>query len=182
MSLSNMGYETILIIYPFIKNKKKVKKWCQLSLIFTTLLYLYLTFITFAYFPVDQLEKEIWPTLTSFKIVNLPVVERFEFIGIANWCLIILPSICISLWCSSKLIKRTIKFKMKYNIFLLSILVLLGCIFFETRPQISILNSLINSIGFIIGYIYIPILTVLLWLTMKIKAKKKSKTEKSSTV
>lgn len=174
MKLSNMGYETILIYYPFIKNPNKARKWGQLSLIFTTFLYLYMTFLSFAFYAQNELNKEIWPTLTAFKVVKLPVVERFEFIGVANWCLIILPSICLSLWCSGRLIKRTIKLKMKMNIFILSILVLFGCILFDKKAQIDILNNIINDMGFVIGYIYIPILFLLLCLAVKIKSKKKT--------
>lgn len=174
MTLSNMGYETLLIYYPFLKNPNKAKKWGQLSLIFTTFMYLYITLLTFAFFAQDELKKEVWPTLTSFKIVKLPVVERFEFIGIANWSLIVLPSICLSLWCSGRLIKRTTKLKMKHNIIILSILVVLGCILFDKKSQIDILNEIINDLGFIIVYIYIPILLLLLWLVMKIKAKKQT--------
>lgn len=177
MSLSNMGYETFLIFYPFIKNQNKARKWGQLALIFTTLSFLYAAFISFGFYSRNQLEKEIWPTLTTFKIVKLPVVERFEFIGIANWSLIILPSICISLWCAGRLLKRTTKIKMKYGVFILSFLILLGCIALDTRSGVTILNSIINTLGFIIGYIYIPVLFVLLSIAMKIKAKKKSPIE-----
>ncbi|KQL54399.1 hypothetical protein AN964_13425 [Heyndrickxia shackletonii] len=174
MSLSNMGYETILMFYPFIKNPSKANKWGQLSLIFTTVLFIYTSFLSFAFYSKDQLAKEVWPTLTAFKIVKLPVVERFEFIGIANWCIVILPSICISLWCASRLLKRTTKLKMKYGTLILSFLILMGCIFFDEKDKIYILNSIINSIGFIIGYIYIPILFVILSIVMKIKSNKKT--------
>ncbi|MBS4174365.1 GerAB/ArcD/ProY family transporter [Bacillus sp. FJAT-49736] len=174
MSLANSGFETLLIYYPFLKNPKKAKKYGQISLLFTTLMYLFTTLITFAYFAQTELKREIWPTLTAYKIVKLPVVERFEYIGIANWCLTILPSSCITLWCAGRLLKRTTKIKMKYGVLLYGALILLGCIAIKTRAEIDILNALTNDFGFFMGYIYIPLLFVLLWLAIKIKSKKKA--------
>ncbi|MBB2482527.1 GerAB/ArcD/ProY family transporter [Bacillus sp. APMAM] len=171
MSLANSGYETLMLFYPYIKSPNKARKWGQLSIIFTTILYLFTTFLTFAFFAQTELKKEIWPTLTAYKIVKLPVVERFEFIGIANWCLIILPSICLSIWCAGRLLKRTIKLNLKYSVPILCTLILFGCIVIKTRSEIDILNSIINDLGFFLGYIYIPILFVLLWLVTKIRSK-----------
>lgn len=174
MSFSTIGYETLLIFYPFIKSPTKTKKWAQLALIFTITLYLFITLITFAFFPEDELKTELWPTLSAYTVVKLPVVARFEFIGIANWCLIILPSICLSLWCSSRLLKRSFTFNMKYGVFIFSTLVLLGCVALKTKEDIAILNEIINNLGFFLDYMYIPLLLVLLCLALKIKAKRKS--------
>ncbi|WP_432759418.1 hypothetical protein [Bacillus methanolicus] len=37
----------------------------------------------------------------------MPFVERLEYIGISSCLLIILPNICVAIWISSRLIKRT---------------------------------------------------------------------------
>ncbi|MCA1319226.1 spore germination protein [Bacillus tianshenii] len=158
MTLSMLGFETLLIFYPFISTPEKSKKWAHLGVFSTSLLYLFLTIVTFAYFSEGKLAKNIWATLSIWKIIELPFVERMEYIGIANWCLIILPNVCIFLWCSSRLAKRI--FHMKHRTTLIIITVLVFCVMqlFEDRKLINDLNSYLGEIGFYMGYVYIPVL------------------------
>ncbi|MBS4174741.1 GerAB/ArcD/ProY family transporter [Bacillus sp. FJAT-49736] len=169
MTLTNLGYEVLLVYYPYIKQPNKSKKWAHIGLIFTTILNLYVTLITFAFYPQEQLQKNVWATLTTFKIIHFPVVERFEFIGIANWCLVVLPIICIALWSASRILKRTLKVKQKYGVVLLSFFIFIGCQQLKTRMNVDTINNLIANIGFILNYVYIPMLFVLLMVVNKVK-------------
>ncbi|MBB2480845.1 GerAB/ArcD/ProY family transporter [Bacillus sp. APMAM] len=182
MSLTNLGYELIWVYYPFIKEPTKSKKWAHLALVFTTIVNLFVTLITFAFYSQPQLQKNIWATLTTFKIIHFPVVERFEFIGIANWCLVILPIVCLSLWSASRILKRTVKVKQKYGVVLISFFVFLVCLQLETRLHIDLINAIISDIGFFINYVYIPLLFVLLIIVNKVKKmmKKQKKSSASS--
>jgi spore germination protein AB len=171
MSLTYIGYETIFVFYPFIKDPKKSKKWAHSGLLFSTILYLYITIITFAFYAQRQLQKDVWATLTTFKIVHFPVVERFEYIGIANWCLIILPNVSLSLWCASRILKKTLKIKQKKGVVILSALILFGCLMLKTRLHIDLLNNFVGNIGFLINFVYVPILFLLLKIVKKVKKK-----------
>lgn len=117
MSYSYLGFEVLLFVYPFIKNPQQSKKWVHIGLLITTIFYTGLTVITFAYFPPGLLDRSIWSTLEMWKIVKLPFVERFEYLGIANWTLIILPNVAISLWAASRGIKRIFHIKQKKQSF-----------------------------------------------------------------
>lgn len=171
MSLTYLGYETFLIYYPYLKNPEKSKKWAHLGVLSTTILYTVLTFVTFAYFSERQLEKTVWATLSMWKIVQLPFVERFEYIGIANWNLIILPNICIAMWCASRILKRTVHLRQKKGVFLIGILCLIGICFFRTRDQINMLNDITGKIGFYMNYLYIPCLLFAVLIVKKVKRK-----------
>ncbi|WP_223594690.1 GerAB/ArcD/ProY family transporter [Neobacillus bataviensis] len=169
MSITYLGYEILLFIYPFIKEPQKSKKWVHYGAFFTTFQYLYLSVITFAYFSEGQLKRYIWPTLTMWKIVELPFVERFDLIGIANWNIVILPSVCLSLWCASRTLKRVTNLKQKYGVLLISMVVLICINFFKTRQQIHILLDYTGKISFFINYGYIPLLFFLLLIVKKLK-------------
>ncbi|PLR82892.1 spore gernimation protein GerB [Bacillus canaveralius] len=169
MSLTYIGFEAILLMYPFIKSPEKSKKWAHLAILTTTLIYTVLTIISFAYFSEQQLQKTIWATLTIWKIVEMPIVERFEYIGIANWNLVILPNICIAVWCASRLIKRIFSFQQKKNVFLIAIICIIVTILIETRSQVDFLNTLTSRIGFAFIYIYIPILYLSIVIAKKVK-------------
>ncbi|MGF6952389.1 spore germination protein AB [Neobacillus sp. B4I6] len=171
MSLTYLGYEILLFIYPFIKEPQKSKKWAHLGVLFTTFLYTFLTIVTFAYFSEGQLQKNVWATLTMWKIVEMPFVERFEYIGIANWNIIILPNFCIALWCASRIVKRVTNMKQKYGVLILAMVVLITINFLKTRQQIHTLIDYTGKIAFWINYGYIPLLFFLILIVKKVKKK-----------
>ncbi|WP_078381268.1 GerAB/ArcD/ProY family transporter [Sutcliffiella halmapala] len=176
MTLSMLGFETLLIFYPFINNPDKSKRWAHIGVFVTTMLYLSLAIVTFAYFSEGKLEKNIWATLSIWKIIELPFVERVEYIGIANWCLIILPNVCIFLWCASRLAKRVVHVKHKTTLIGLTIIVFIIMQLLEDRKLINELNNHLGNIGFYMGYVYIPFLFLIVSFTNWRKGKKEDAT------
>lgn len=171
MSLTYLGYESILMLYPFIKEAKKSQKYAHWGLLTTTAVYTLIAIISFAFFSEKQLEKTVWATLSMWKIVEMPFVERFEYIGIANWCLIILPNVCITLWCASRILKRMTPLKHRHSLVITILICLSTLTFFTTRKQVNFLNNMTGQIGFYINFIYIPLLLVLVILMKKVRKK-----------
>jgi spore germination protein AB len=169
MTLSVIGYETLLIYYPFIQYPKKAKKWAHWANLYTTFIYLYLALITYAYFSETQLQKNIWPTLTMWKIIKLPFVERFEYIGIANWFIAILPNAALALWCASRISKQLFGIRQKTAVPILAVICLIGICLLTTREQINQLDALIGKIGFYFNFIYIPLLFLATLIAKKVK-------------
>jgi spore germination protein (amino acid permease) len=172
MSLTILGFEALLIYYPFIKNVEQSKKWAHLGVAFTTLIYTYINIITIVYFSEEQLGKNVWATLTLWKIIELPFVERFEYIGIANWIIIILPNICLALWCSSRCLKDTFRINQKYSLLVLLVITYFAVNILETREQISLMNDIHGQVGFYIMFVYIPVIFLLTYIIRKIKGRK----------
>ncbi|MBN8193627.1 GerAB/ArcD/ProY family transporter [Bacillus sp. NTK074B] len=171
MSLTYLGYESILILYPFIKDAKKSQKYAHWALFTTTTLYTLLAVISFAFFSQKQLEKTVWATLSMWKIVEMPFVERFEYIGIANWCLIILPNTCIATWCASRILKRMTPLRHRTSLLIICILCLSTLTLFTDRKQVNFLNDISGQIGFYINYFYIPALLLLVIIMKKVRHK-----------
>lgn len=171
MSLTYIGFEIPIFFYPFIKDAKKSQKWAHLGVFLTTMIYTILAIITFAYFSEEQLAKSIWATLEMWKIVSMPFVERFEYIGIANWNLIILPNICIALWGSSLILKRAFKLKQRKGVIILALICLISINYFDTRSKINMLNDWTGRIGFAVTYVYIPFLFFATLIAKKVKKK-----------
>ncbi|MBI0581226.1 GerAB/ArcD/ProY family transporter [Neobacillus cucumis] len=174
MSFSYSGYMILLFLYPFIKEPQKSKKWSHLAVLLATIAYTFLAILTFAYFSEGQLQKNIWPTLTMWKIVEMPFVERFEYIGIATWTIVLLPNFCISFWCASRILKKVTNLKQKYGVLIISMIVLITINFLKTREQINSFTTYIGKMGFIIDYGYIPLLFFLLLIVKRVKKKYKT--------
>ncbi|MGE8203268.1 GerAB/ArcD/ProY family transporter [Heyndrickxia sp. NPDC080065] len=171
MIFTYSGYSTFLVYYPFIKDPKKSKKWAFLAIAVSCLLFLYIAVISFAYYSEEEIHQLIWATLTTWKIVQLPVVERFEYIGISNWFLVVIPNVALALWCGSRIIKQTFHISQRNGALLISVIALMAVPFFKSRNQINTLGNLVGNLSFLVAYIYIPSLLILVWLVKKVKKK-----------
>ncbi|WP_156319743.1 GerAB/ArcD/ProY family transporter [Bacillus sp. FJAT-18017] len=169
MSLTFIGWELLLIYYPFIKNPEKSQKFAHWGVLFTTLGYTFISLISFIYYSEGQLERTVWATLSIFKIVELPFVERFEFVGLASWNLIILPNVCLGLWGASRVLKRAFRIKQKVGIYIISLLILIACSLISGRADIDMLNSITGRVGFFVNFGYIPLLFLATLISRKVK-------------
>ncbi|MEH7384151.1 GerAB/ArcD/ProY family transporter [Bacillus sp. JJ1521] len=172
MTLSILGFETLLVFYPFIKNPERSQKWAHLGVLATTVLYLITVITAIMFYSSGQLDKHIWATLSMFKIIVMPFVERFEYIGVASWFLIILPNICIAIWGASRGIKKVFSVQQRKVVLLILAVVFVASSFFKSRHQVDMLNEYMSRFGFYFIFVYIPILFVITIAIRKLRVKK----------
>ncbi|HAQ07383.1 MAG TPA: spore gernimation protein [Bacillus bacterium] len=167
MSFTIIGFEIIFIIYPFLKEKDRVNRHMQLGLLFTTLLYLALMVVSLAYFSGGQLERTIWGTLSLFKIVRFPFIERFEYVAITFWVLLILPNIMLYLWAASRGLARIFDKKVNKMSWILLAILFLSFQFPLNRNKVNLLNDFFARGSFYIVFCYPFILYGLVLLKKK---------------
>lgn len=161
MTLSYLGFSTLLMYYPFIRNAKKSLKWALLGNFATTAIYLFLIIVTIGFYSEGQIAQHIWATLSMWKIVELPFVERFEYIGITSWCLIILPNLCLSVWAASQALQKITKFKPKFIVIVILMIVYSMTVIVEGRAAINALNNYMAILGVALLIGYIPLLNII---------------------
>ena len=171
MSLTYIGYETLLMYYPFIKDPKKAKKWAHLGVLTVTLFYTIITALSFTFFSKNQLMETVWATLSIWKIAELPFIERIEYIGIGSWIITILPNVCVTLWCGSRIVKQVTHLRQRRSLFILSGLVLAVVSLIDKRQHINNLNNWMGIAGFYLNYVYVPILLIILLVIRKVRSK-----------
>lgn len=154
MTFTVVGFEILYVIYPFIKDKRNAKKHVHLGLLVTTLIYLATMLVSLTYFSGEQLMKTIWATLSLFSIIKFPFIERFEYIAVCFWMLIILPNLCLFVWAAFRGTSRLVKISANKFIWLFSLIILLVSIPFQTRIQINKLNDYYGQIAFYIVFVY----------------------------
>jgi spore germination protein (amino acid permease) len=177
-----LGLETILVFFPFIKNGMKSSKWGHYGLLYTTIFYLVITLVTFMYFAQGKLQHLSWPTLSIIKIIQLPFLERFEFIFIFTWLLVFIPVVCTYLWSSVRIIKLT--FKKLTPTFILFFL--LGSYFLITSTAEDILfkqlvEKVVRYSGLIFLFGYVPLLFMISLIKSMI-SKRKPESQGSESV
>ncbi len=173
-TLSMMGFELIMFVYPFVKEKQKTMIFAQLGNLVTTLVFTAATIISIVFFASNSLEKTIWPLLSMFKIVRLPNLERFEFIAVSFWMLIILPNMCLYLWSASKGFSRIFKGKQKMGIWIIAGITFLGSFFIRARYEMNTATDIVAKAGFYAAFCY-PILLSLIVLVKKRVYRKETK-------
>ncbi len=167
MSLSYMGFELIMIFYPFIKRPDHARKWGHFGLLLTIYVYFVTAIVSFVYFNEDMLRHTLWPTLTMWKIVSFPVFERFEYIGITMWLFVILPNLCLGIWCIARGLKDTFSFNQRTSLPFILTGLFIACILLKDHVTIEKFNVFVCNIGFYFLYIYIPLLFIWQWVNMK---------------
>jgi hypothetical protein len=172
MMLSYLGFESLLIAYPFIQKPRSSQKWAHISNLFTIIVYLFIAIVTLGYFTEADLQFTIWPTLTMVNIVELPFLERFEYFFICLWLLTILPNMVVTLWASTRGAKELFKAKQRYVLMAAVVIAFIVSLFFQNRIDVKQLNSVVPTIGFYFLYVYMPIL----WMIQFVKSKVRKKT------
>ncbi|WP_026689698.1 GerAB/ArcD/ProY family transporter [Alteribacter aurantiacus] len=167
MVLSYLGIKMVFIFYPFIKKPETSLKWALLGNALTIFMYLLVSFAAFIYFSPNQLSATIWPLLTMWQIIELPFLERFEYLAIPIWALVILPNICLGLWATSRGYKLIFSINQHQTLIVLLLVIFCLSIVFNTRDLIDRLNTIVSEVGFYITYVFIPIL----WIVQKLRHK-----------
>ncbi|WP_283152934.1 GerAB/ArcD/ProY family transporter [Guptibacillus hwajinpoensis] len=169
MTLSYVGIDILLLAYPFLKNPKSSRIWAHMGVLLTTLIYTMVMVISLAFYSEGQLQQSIWSTLIAWKVVELPFVERFEYIGITFWCFVVFPNICLTMWGASRVGKKVLHIKQKYFVFILIAFVFTACVMVTNRDQVDYLNTITSIIGTYVYYFYIPFIFLysMIWRRVK---------------
>ncbi|MFV8829008.1 GerAB/ArcD/ProY family transporter [Alkalihalobacterium sp. APHAB7] len=97
-----LGFELLLIIYPFVKSSHKQKiKYSILAIMAVTILYSFFVFSSYIYFSPDQLTIIPEPLLYMLKAVDYEVIERLDLIFLVIWIVPMTTSIAIYIHLSS---------------------------------------------------------------------------------
>lgn len=178
-SLSMIGFELIMFLYPYIKEKKKALFFAQLGNLYTTFLYTVVTIVSITFFAEISLSRTIWPVLSMFKIVRLPNLERFEFIAVSFWMLVILPNMCGYLWAASKGFTRVLNWKQNKGIWIIAIIIWGATFFVKARYQMNELTDVIGKAGFYFAFCYPVVLSIIVLIKKWFVRRKQARAETS---
>lgn len=180
MTFTILGFEIIYFAYPFLKEKDKVNKYMQLGMLFTNTLYLVLMVVSLTFFSGGQLERTVWGTLSMFKIVRLPFIERFEYVAITYWIILIIPNLMLYMWAACRGFKRMFNMKERKVSWFFLALIFAGMQVPLTRMGINMANDYFARAAFYIILCYPLLLFIIAWIKKKLfKSKEESVNDQS---
>ncbi|MGR3775590.1 spore germination protein [Bacillus paramycoides] len=171
---SMTGFEIYLMIYPFVKNPKQSHKFAQFGALFSNLLYLFSTILAFAFFSEKQLSKTIWSQLSMTQVIQLPFIERLEYLAISAYALVIITSSLLPLWAATRGTHEIFRVKQRGVLIAFMLITLIVSQLLTNRHDINDFISNASKASFWLIYIYIPILFIIVWVKRKWKKSKEN--------
>ncbi|HBT72891.1 MAG TPA: spore gernimation protein [Lysinibacillus sp.] len=179
MTFTIIGFEILNVIYPFVKDKENVRKPVHLGLLASTVIYLAVMLVSITYYSEGKLLKTIWATLTLFSFISFPFMERFEFVAVCFWMLIILPNLCLYLWAAYRGAIRLVNISGTTFVWILSFFVFIGTLLIQTRTQINTINTVFGQVAFFVIFVYPLVLWPIALLKKNLTSKKVKKNEQA---
>ena len=79
------GVEILLVFYSLVNRKDEIVKAGLIATAITTALYVSIVVVCELVFGVTGMQKQLFPALILLKVVQIPVIERLEFIFLFFW-------------------------------------------------------------------------------------------------
>lgn len=174
MSFTLAGFEFIMIIYPYVRNKERTMLHSQLSLVFGNLIYLTIIILSVVYFSSSQLSRSIWPTFNMLKILKFPFTERLEFIVISIWMLMVLTGILINTWAMTRGFKRMWNWNQKLMLLIVIVLASGVTITMRGRENIDLLSYWVGLSSAALSFLYPLLLSLIALIVLKVRARKRA--------
>ncbi|MFC4556873.1 GerAB/ArcD/ProY family transporter [Virgibacillus kekensis] len=164
-----LGVSILLVFYPYISDSSRSRRNALFGNLYTTILYVIICVVSFFYYSQEELKHIIWATLGMWKIIELPFLARFEYIGIATLFFSILPNVVLYTWASARTLHRTTGISHKKICVFLLIILFGACMTAQDRETVNLLNDMISRVGIVFLFVYIPLLFFLYLLRRKVK-------------
>lgn len=174
MSFSLAGFEVLMIIYPYIRDKAKANLYSQLSLLYTNVVYIAILIIAIVYFSPCQLRRSIWPSINLLKIAKFSFLERIEFIIVSLWMLLALTGILLNMWVVTRGMKRMWGWNSKIVLWGVSLIILTVAVYTESHEQIEKYSTWVGKASIVYSYIYPAILCLIIMIVFAFRKRKQA--------
>lgn len=166
---STLGYELLLICYPYVKgNSKEIFKAVSVANVFTTLFYTFMTFSSLIYFSSPEMAYIPEPVLYMLKSITEQILLRPDLYFLSFWLVIVATSIMMYLFLASEGLANLFRFKTHRKAVLIMACVMLLLAFVPQTPfMFKTLDTYVTYISylFVLG---IPLLSLGISIVFKL--------------
>ncbi|MET3193631.1 endospore germination permease [Bacillus sp. OAE603] len=164
--ISMLGFEGVLVIFPFIFDKEKgVLKTVSFANLSVTALYSYFLFLCLISFSPNQLKQVREPVLYLFKALSFKMLDRIDLIFLSSWIVPMTTSIIAYLYLSSKSFSRKEK-SFKSIVMLNGIIIFVISILPIDEKMVGQLSKYVTYLSYVVVFL-IPVILLALSLVFK---------------
>jgi spore germination protein len=156
-----LGFEVLLVFFPFVVNRDRVFRVYTLALAVVTLLYMGIIVITYGVLTFEHTLKKVWPLMNYLRVGTLPILERVDNMMMFLWLAQIFAVVAIQYYASTYTM-ATLVGRSRHDLWALLAwpLVYIVAVFPNRQEQVFQLGDLVGMSGMI----FLLILVVLLLL------------------
>lgn len=160
--LAYSGIEVVFLIYPMLKDKNEYIKNSILPVLFTSIIYMWVSFIAVYYLGIDVVVKSNWPFLLVTESVTVKVINNYKYIFLFIWSLIIFKSIAIFYYASAYIVKSFINnLDIKKIVFFIYPVCVIISVKYGQRISINDYVGTIIKICIIFNILYVTLIFVI---------------------
>ena len=166
--------EAILLIPLFIRDKNKIKSSFFKAIVYTALIYTWITFITIYYLGPDIIPKSLWGFISVTDSVKVPVINNFRFIFMYLWTIIILKTITNEYYFITFVLSDVTKIKRKIvNICIFPLLLYFTTLFGNEAQRRKIIAAVVVKLT-LFNIIFIVLIALIIFVKKVMKDEKNS--------
>lgn len=158
--------EVILLIYPFIEDSSQIKKAALKAVLYSFLIYTWITFISIYYLGTDILKKTTWAFFSVTEAVKLEVVNNFRYIFIFFWILLAFKSVTVMFYFSIQVLDSITRRKSEdftYGIIGV-IVVYIAYKYYPDRVTRRAIVEITSTYSIIFNLIYITLIAIIIFI------------------
>ncbi len=103
------GIEMVLLLYPYINDKNKLKASCVKSVALICMGYTWVTFATIFYLGHRVIPKAMWSSLFIIESLRLPIINNFRFVVMYIWTFVSITATSLDFYACELLVKDLFK-------------------------------------------------------------------------
>lgn len=159
------GIECIFLLYPFMSDKKRLKKCGIISVLICVAIFTWVTFITIYYLGPDIVTKKLWPYISVNESFRLPTLNNFRYAFVFFWTFATFKSIAIdyysSVYISSNILKNFDRRKM--CVILAPVIIVTSLFFTDENVKRSFVGYMSDKFT-LINFFYATIILVVVFI------------------
>ncbi|MBU3143662.1 endospore germination permease [Clostridium sp. CF012] len=158
---SYAGMELLLIVYPYVQDKKNILKAAYISVLVVTIFHTWIVFTSIYFSGPDLVVKQLWPYSFVAESFKIPVVNNFRFVEMVIWITIAYKTISVEFYAATKIFSNITKMKRKKNCFLLLPIILIFPLFMENEVIRRDIGSKVLPWITLFNFFYITIIALI---------------------
>ncbi|WP_077369432.1 GerAB/ArcD/ProY family transporter [Anaerosalibacter sp. Marseille-P3206] len=169
---SYSGYEIMLIAMAYVGEGKKSVRYSIRAISYVIIIYLVMFFVTLAEFGVYELKREIWPSLSMMREIELPgfFIENVDGLILSAWVLVVFATIGPYLYSLSVILSKMFNTQ-KHNIFVLPAIPIIFVLSLIPQNLIEVYTYM-EVISKYMGILVVAIFPTILYIIALIKRRR----------
>jgi spore germination protein len=163
--------ELLLIIYPYVQQKKKILKAALLSILVIISFDTWIVFSSIYFSGPDLVVKQLWPFSFVAESFKIPVVNNFRFVEMVIWITLAYKTISIEFYAATKILNNITKIKRKTICFLLLPIIFIFPLFLENEVLRREVSGMVLPWITLFNIVYVTLISLLTLLKGKSKLK-----------